>query len=112
MINLDPMLVEWRARQRSFLEGKSDDDLLSAAKTMQSVERIQVFDKYRQIRQACLANTGIEKNSIAENKWVLTLLSADRADAVRSRASNLKDAKKASNGTAGGPPPSLDDLLA
>lgn len=103
---LDSTLTAWRTARLEFLAAKSAADLLLAAQTLPSPDRIAEWERYRQIKSA-LGPT--EKLSIEEVRWVLTLLSADRADAVRSSRANTKAAREASAPT---PKATLASILA
>lgn len=104
MPDLDPILASWRSDLRAIIESLSDDDMLARAKGMSSTERVQTWDRYRTLKQALGPS---EKLSIKEIRWILTLLSTDRAEAVKTRASGTKAAKAATATV----PTDLDSLL-
>lgn len=111
---LDLILADWRKNEQALLASFGPDPqttewevkALERAKSMSTAQRIIVWENYRKIKA-----TG-DPRTIAENKWALILLSADRADNVRAKRDASKTASKA-NGS-GTPPPrelSVDDLI-
>lgn len=104
MTTLDPELQNWKSSLEQTLaswgdpaagdaeKARFDEACLARAKEMSSVERVQTMDKLRQIKRTM--GEGY-KLSIRENRFILTLISSDRADAVRSRAASSKAAKTA-----------------
>lgn len=107
MTSLDPILASWRKDTLESISSLDDNALLAKAKGMSSAERIATWDKYRLVKAwadgLAPEERDVGKLSIKENRWVLTLLATDRAEAVRARASSAKAAKEVKQGSITGP---------
>lgn len=112
MPELDPALAAWRTERQAALAGKSDDDLLSLAKSTPPVERIGMLEKFRGVKAHLLATFGRDtpasRLSIPETRFVLALISADREEAVRRGNAKKTDAAPTTPTKA---PATLEDLL-
>lgn len=100
---MDDTLSTWRTERTTWLSSLGDplsptfdEAILSRAKTMDSPSRISELEKYRRVKAE--EPGGGTPRSIAENKWCLTLITADRADAVKSSRSDKATAKKVDDG--------------